>query len=656
MRKNILLLTVIVFTTISVYAQAKGGTEINGVEFSKGVNLTNWFQSSSTRQIDFSKYSKEDFENIKSLGANTVRLPIRLHSMVGTAPEYKVDSLLYFFLDQVVDWAEELEINLILDNHSFHPIIATDPNIGDILVPVWTQIAAHYEPRSTLIYYEVLNEPHGISNDVWNAIQLDVINAIRTVDTKHTIIVGPSDYNGIRSLRFMPEYEDDNLIYTFHFYDPFVLTHQGASWTDPSMADLGGIPFPYDASNMPSLPVSLAGTWVQGAFNNYINEGNAEKIREYLDIAVDFAESRGVIVFCGEFGVYAPNSDNESRAIWYKVVSEYLNETGHSWTIWDYQGGFGLFEPGTNELFDYDINVSLVEALGFTVPPQSEYVAKPETDDISIYLDYTASGVFGEHNISTGDLDFYNKESVNEGAFSIYWTGAAQYNHIGFDFRPDKDMSLLVENAYELAFDVRGINSGAFDLRFIDTKTGEVGDRPWRMNIKVGPNDINWDGSWQEVVIPLTQFTEMGSYDANTWFNPQGDFDWKAVDGFQIVAEDDALTDTELWLDNIRIQGLGVSTSIEDVAEKPSSFVLNQNYPNPFNPSTTISFELINSAFTTLKVFNSLGREVATLIAGVKSEGVHSQMFNASGLSSGVYFYELISGSSVQRRSMLLIK
>jgi len=207
-----------------------------------------------------------------------------------------------------------------------------------------------------------------------------------------------------------------------------------------------------------------------------------------------------------------------------------------------------------------------------------------------------------------------------------------------------------------LAFDVRGINSGAFDLRFIDTKTGEVGDRPWRMNIKIGPNDINWDGSWQEVVIPLTQFTEMGSYDANTWFNPQGDFDWKAVDGFQIVAEDDALTDTELWLDNIRIQGLGVSTSIEDVAEKPSSFVLNQNYPNPFNPSTTISFELINSAFTTLKVFNSLGREVATLIAGVKSEGVHSQMFNASGLSSGVYFYELISGSSVQRRSMLLIK
>ncbi len=141
--------------------------------------------------------------------------------MVGTAPEYKVDSLLYFFLDQVVDWAEELEINLILDNHSFHPIIATDPNIGDILVPVWTQIAAHYEPRSTLIYYEVLNEPHGISNDVWNAIQLDVINAIRTVDTKHTIIVGPSDYNGIRSLRFMPEYEDDNLIYTFHFLRSF---------------------------------------------------------------------------------------------------------------------------------------------------------------------------------------------------------------------------------------------------------------------------------------------------------------------------------------------------------------------------------------------------------------------------------------------------
>ncbi len=655
--KNIFLSIILsVFVTISGFAQSPNQSNIHEVPFTKGVNLTNWFQASSSRQIDFSKYTKKDFENIQSLGANVIRLPINLHAMVGPAPEYKVDSLFYFFLDQVVDWAEELEVNLILDNHTFDPSEATDPNIGDILVPVWTQMAEHYKTRSELIYYEVLNEPHGISNEAWNAIQLDVINAIRTVDSTHTIIVGPSDFNGLRSLQYMPEYEDDNLIYTFHFYDPFVLTHQGANWTTPSMAELGGIPFPYNASDMPSLPSSLTGTWIQGAFNNYQNEGTAEKVREYLDIAVNFAETRGVKVFCGEFGVYAPNSDNDSRVAWYGVVSDYLTEKGLSWTIWDYQGGFGIFEPGTSELFDHDINEPLVEALGFNVPPQTEYIARPDTSNITLYLDYTASGVTGSHNAPTGELDFYNSEVVNEGEFSIYWSGASQYHHIGFDFRPNKDLTLLVENEYELAFDLLGVNPGSFDVRFLDTKTQEEGDRPWRMNYRIDATNAFWDGEWEEVVIPLSDFWEMGSWDEEMWFNPQGDFDWKAVDILQFVAEEGALTDTELWFDNIRIQGLGVSTSNEEQTERARNFVLNQNYPNPFNPSTNISFELANSGYTTLKVFDAIGREVATLIDGIKTQGVHSQKFDAAGLSTGVYFYVLKSGDFTQTQKMLLMK
>lgn len=656
MKKFFLSIVLSVIITISGFAQSLDQSSIHEVPFTNGVNLTNWFQASSPRQVDFSKYTKKDFENIQSLGANVIRLPINLHAMVGPAPEYKVDSLFYFFLDQAVDWAEELEINLILDNHTFDPSEATDPNIGDILVPVWTQMAEHYKTRSELIYYEVLNEPHGISNEAWNAIQLDVINAIRTVDSTHTIIVGPSDFNGLRSLQYMPEYEDDNLIYTFHFYDPFVLTHQGANWTTPSMAELGGIPFPYNASDMPSLPSSLTGTWIQGAFNNYQNEGTAEKVREYLDIAVDFAETRGVKVFCGEFGIYAPNSDNDSRVAWYGVVSDYLTEKGLSWTIWDYQGGFGIFEPGTSELFDHDINEPLVEALGFNVPPQTEFIARPDTSNITLYLDYTASGVTGSHNAPTGELDFYNSEVVNEGEFSIYWSGASQYHHIGFDFRPDKDLTLLVENEYELAFDFLGVKPASFDVRFLDTKTQEEGDRPWRMNFRVDATNAFWDGEWEEIIIPLSDFWEMGSWDEEMWFNPQGDFDWKAVDILQLVAEEGALTDTELWFDNIRIQGLGVSTFNEEQVERVGSFVLNQNYPNPFNPSTNISFELSETGFTSLKVFDAIGREVATLIDGIKTQGVHSQKFDASGLSTGVYFYVLKSGDFTQTEKMLLMK
>ena len=70
----------------------------------------------------------------------------------------------------------------------------------------------------------------------------------------------------------------------------------------------------------------------------------------------------------------------------------------------------------------------------------------------------------------------------------------------------------------------RGLQAFSFDIRFIDTKTTVDGDRPWRMNVRIASNDLQWNGEWEEIRIPLSSFTEMGSWDENTWFNPQGDF------------------------------------------------------------------------------------------------------------------------------------
>ena len=179
----------------------------------------------------------------------------------------------------MADWTEELDLYLILDNHTFDPSAATDPVIRDILNPVWRQMAEHFGERSDKVIYEILNEPHGISHDLWNAIQGEVIETIRSVDSTHTIIVGGADYNSYNSLNKMPSYDDDNLIYTFHFYDPFIVTHQGASWTTPSMVDLADVPYPYAQDKMPRFPTSLQGTWVEGAFDNYHNEGNADFIK-----------------------------------------------------------------------------------------------------------------------------------------------------------------------------------------------------------------------------------------------------------------------------------------------------------------------------------------------------------------------------------------
>ena len=106
------------FVIVACETVAYGDTN---VPFSRGFNLTNWFQVSSPQQIQFSKYTKQDFENIKSLGCDVIRLPINLHSMTSGEPDYTLDPLFLTFLDEVVGWAEELEMHLILDNHKTIP-------------------------------------------------------------------------------------------------------------------------------------------------------------------------------------------------------------------------------------------------------------------------------------------------------------------------------------------------------------------------------------------------------------------------------------------------------------------------------------------------------------------------------------------------------
>ncbi|MFZ5946425.1 MAG: T9SS type A sorting domain-containing protein [Stygiobacter sp.] len=99
-----------------------------------------------------------------------------------------------------------------------------------------------------------------------------------------------------------------------------------------------------------------------------------------------------------------------------------------------------------------------------------------------------------------------------------------------------------------------------------------------------------------------------------------------------------------------------VSVKNENEETLPGEFTLYQNYPNPFNPSTTIKFEIPTRAFVKIKVFNSLGQEVISLINEFKDAGIYSVKFDGKNLSSGIYFYSLISNNHFLTKKMLLIK
>jgi len=611
--------------------------------FSRGVNLTGWFQVPGAQQIQFTRYTKKDFEQIQSLGCDVIRLPINLHFMTNGAPDYVLDPLFLTFLDSVVNWSEDLGMHLILDNHTFDPSTNTSPTVGLVLGKVWTQMATHYKDRSNLLYYEILNEPHGIDDGIWNGIQQNTINAIRAVDTVHTIIVGPASWNSYNNLDEMPVYEDDNLIYTFHFYDPFLFTHQGATWVEPSMAPLAGVPFPYSAADMPAMPSSFAGSWLESAYNNYANDGTVAKVKQLLDIAIQFRDTRDVPIFCGEFGVHIPNSDQDDRVYWYQEVREYLEQNEIAWTSWDYHGSFGLFEAGSNGLFEHDLNVPLIEALGLTAPEQTEYQPKPDTTGFFMYSDWVESLVY-ESSYNNGFINFYSTGQPNNGSRCIFWTGADQYNTIGFDFRPDKDLSVLAANNFALDLMVRGDSPLiSFDLRFLDTKTGES-DHPWRMGITIDEIDAPGDSHWHHLHIPLTALVEKGSWD-NGWFPPQGDFDWKAVDRFEIVAEHHDMDGKKLWFDNIQVTDLDTAMIYDTSAYISTSIagfypdVELRVYPNPATEHLTIECDPANE--WDYRLLDGLGR-----ISGASSFRGTAEV-DLSAFPDGLYLLQVTDGEEV---------
>ena len=119
---------------------------------------------------------------------------------------------------------------------------------------------------------------------------------------------------------------------------------------------------------------------------------------------------------------------------------------------------------------------------------------------------------------------------------------------------------------------------------------------------------------------------------------------------------------TILGIDPFSIPGLETKLTNEIVVDVeneklfPNTFSLEQNYPNPFNPTTNIGFQIADRGFVSLKVFDILGNEVATLVNEEKPAGIYEVNFDAVELPSGIYFYKLQTGSFVETKKMVLIK
>jgi hypothetical protein len=124
--------------------------------------------------------------------------------------------------------------------------------------------------------------------------------------------------------------------------------------------------------------------------------------------------------------------------------------------------------------------------------------------------------------------------------------------------------------------------------------------------------------------------------------------------GYFNIRADVSIDGWVYWSDLMRVN---VSTGVADKNEGlPVVFALEQNYPNPFNPATTIAFHLPASSFVTLKVFNTAGQEIASLVDRQLPAGDHRTEWNASGVPSGIYFYRIQAGIYSETKKLVVLK
>jgi len=218
----------------------------------------------------------------------------------------------------------------------------------------------------------------------------------------------------------------------------------------------------------------------------------------------------------------------------------------------------GAFDWTATERFEIVSEHSDLEGIHFyydnirVVEPNPPVVPNP-SDGFDLYLDDIAPNIIESGPPQEGSLDYYSEDNPASGDYCIHWTGVNQYNSIAFRFSPIKDLSMLVDEGFAIDFWIRCSSPSArIDIRFVDTKTNDPGDHPWRMRYTIDRNIAVWNGQWNHLQISLNAFSEMGSWD-NSWFNPVGAYDWTATESFEIVAEHSDLVGIHFYFDDIRV-------------------------------------------------------------------------------------------------------
>ena len=265
-----------------------------------------------------------DFADIKAKGFATVRLPVRFSNHALTASPYTIDAAFMDRVEHVVDSARAAGLRVILDLHHYEDpqgdLFADPTGQAKRFAALWQQVAMRFKNKDSLVWFELINEPHGSLNDTNLLTVLQpALDNVRATNPTRPVVIGGQNYSGIDSLATVKLPNDPYLIVTFHYYDPFAFTHQGATWiTNPPPF---GRAFP--------IGTDLADL-----------QANVQK-------AKDFMASSKRPLFLGEYGAWEGIAVDQ-RATYYKTVHDAFKGANVDACVWAYTNTFPFRDPATN--------------------------------------------------------------------------------------------------------------------------------------------------------------------------------------------------------------------------------------------------------------------------------------------------------------------
>lgn len=325
----------------------------------RGINLGGFLSQCEHDMEHYQTFiKKEDIKQICDWGFDHVRLPVDYEVLEDENGVEIPDG--YAIVKNIVTWCEEYGLNIIIDLHKAYGYdfndagnssknsLFTDDKMQMRFLNLWSQIANAFKSYDC-VAFELLNEVVETENAVsWNRLIKRAVEVIRNAAPTAPVIYGGIMWNSAKTLKLLEIPRDKNIIFTFHFYEPLVFTHQKAYWVKNMDRELD-ISYPGTKQYYDELSSKIGdqGKGVLEAKSEYVD---INYIREMMQEAVDAATNAGVSLYCGEYGVI-DQAPLEDTLRWFKDVDTVFREFDIGCAVWNYKDkDFGIADKHYDDI------------------------------------------------------------------------------------------------------------------------------------------------------------------------------------------------------------------------------------------------------------------------------------------------------------------